>query len=248
MVKVSIIISTRNRLQLLLRRSLPSVFDQTFQDFDIIIIDDASEEKYCDAWDERIKYFKNKQRKGLAWNKNFGISKAKGEYIVFLDDDNEFHPDFLEETVNNIAAIDQAICVRKTIIYPEGKVSHFPKFPCSINDGFLIRKEVFEKIKFDSELQANEDADFGLEFFKYFSMTKLDKTLMTVYGSPIFNTTSYSDYTNYHLDGLAKFWLKHHDYKKYIGRMFLLSAESPRWFKYLYWLEEKLKRYYKIYF
>lgn len=243
--KVSVIIPTRNRPKLLLERSLPSVLRQTFRDFEVIIIDDASDQSYPTKYDSKARYFRNKERRGLAWNKNFGISKAKGEYIVFLDDDNEFHPNFLEEALAWIQS--DAVGVDKIIVYPEGKVLHRPKQPCSLNDGFIFKRHVFKKIKFDEELQANEDADFGVRFFKEgFKLDQLYKPLMTVYGSPIFNTTSYSDYTDYHLDGLARFWLKHHDYKKYIGRMFLLSAGSPKWFRYLYWLEEKIKRYYQI--
>lgn len=249
-MKVSIIIPTRNRAKLLMERSLPSVGRQTFENFEVIIVDDASEEKYPFFYDgTKVAYYRNTERMGLAWNKNFGISKAKGEYIVFLDDDNEFHPDFLTRTV---AWLDEAnsadaVGVDKTIVYPEGKVHHRPKIPCSINDGFLMRRKIFDIVQYDGDLQANEDADFGIRFFKAgFIMSQIYQTLMTVYGSPIFNTTSYSDYTDHHLDGLAKFWLKHHDYKKYIGRMFLLSAGSPKWFKYLYWLGEKVKRYYQI--
>ncbi len=249
-MKASIIISTRNRAKLLMERSLPSATKQTLRDFKIVVINDASEEEYPKLYNNsKSRFYKNKKRKGLAWNKNFGISKASSKYIVFLDDDNKFHPTFLDRTVKYLDKHSEfdAVGIKKNIIYPEGTICHLPKLPCSINDGFLIRRKVFEKIKFDDNLRANEDADFGIQFFKAgFKMGLIDEPLMAVYGSPIFNTTSYSDYTDYHLDGLAKFWLKNHDYKQYIGRMFLLSAGNPRWFKWLYWLETKIKRYYQI--
>jgi glycosyltransferase involved in cell wall biosynthesis len=249
MPKVSVIISSRNRIKLLLERCLRSVANQTYRDFEVILIDDASEQDYSIIARGDIKIYKNLIRKGLAWNKNFGISESLGEYIVFLDDDNEFHPEFLDKTVSWLDWFQNvdAVGVDKIVVYPEGRLLHRPKLPCSINDGFLIRREVFDKIKFDAKLQANEDADFGIQFFRAgFKMGLIDKPLMTVWGSAIFNKTSYSDYTDYHLDGLAKFWIKNHKYKKYIGRMFLLSAGSPKWFKWLYWLEQKVKRYYQI--
>lgn len=254
--KVSIIISTRNRIKLLLERSLPSALEQTYRDFEVIVIDDASDDDTYHTIKNlnhpRITCLGNFKRRGLAGNKNLGIDYAKGEYIVFLDDDNKFHPDFLKETVKAIETptvtrnyVD-AVMVRKTIIYPEGKVSHLPKLPCSINDGFLMRKQIFKEIKFDEELQANEDSAFGIVFFKEeFEMGLIDKNLMTVYGSAVVNNTSYSDYTDYHLDGLAKFWLKHHQYEEYIGRMFMLRS-GKRWFRWMYWLETKLKRYIQI--
>ena len=234
---------------------MPSAVKQKFNwnDYEIIVIDDASEEEYPLfnklKSPNRVRYYKNETRKGLAYNRNKGVEMANGEYIVSLDDDNEFHPNFLEETVRFLDKYPEfdAVGVGKNIIYPEGKVYQLPKLPCSINDGFLIRKKVFEKIKFDENLQANEDADFGIQFFKVgFKMGLIDEPFMTVYASAIINRTSYSDYSDYHLDGLAKFWLKNHDYKQYIGRMFLLSAGRPKWFKPIYWLEEKLKRYWMI--
>ena len=233
-------------------RSLPSVLSQTFKDFEVIVIDDCSDEPYFNGISGsvilgKIRYHRNTERKGLAYGRNLGVRMAKGDYIVSLDDDNLFEPQFLEKTVAYLDShpVD-AVGVRKVIVYPEGKCSMLPKLPCSLNDGFVFRKEVFEKIRCDEELHANEDADLGIQFFKAgLKMGLIDEPLMTVYGSPIFNTTSYSDYSDRHLDGLAKFWLKNHDYKQYIGRMFLLS--SGHWFRYFYWIEQKLKRWYQIY-
>lgn len=247
-MKVTIIIPTRNRAKLLLERSLPSALSQTFKDFQTIVIDDASDYKYDPFGNNVARVYKNKKRMGLACNRNFGISKAKGEYVVSLDDDNEFHSNFLEKTVKFLDKHPEfdAVGVGKNVIYPEGKVYQLSKLPCSINDGFLIRKKVFEKIKFDEELQANEDADFGIQFFKAgFKMGLINEPLFTAYGSAIINKTSYSDYSDWHLDGLAKFWLKNHDYKEYIGRMFML-ASGKKWFKYMHILEQKLKRYCQI--
>lgn len=244
-MKVSVIISTRNRPTMFFHRAWRSVHLQSFTDYEIIVIDDASDVEY--AIPTGVRYYKNEKRMGLAYNRNLGVKLARGEYIVSLDDDNKFHEDFLEKTAAYLDAHPEvsAVGVGKNVIYPEGKTYQLSKLPCSINDGFLIRKSVFDKIKFDEDLHANDDAAFGLEFFKHFNMGLIDEPLMTVYGSPIFNTTSYSDYTDYHLDGLATYWLKYHDRKEYIGRMFML-ASGKRWFRWLYWLETKLKRYYHI--
>lgn len=249
MPKVSVVITTRNRKSLLLERSLPSVLNQSFKDFEVIVINDASDEEYPSEYeDKRVIYMRNFNRMGLAFNKNLGIDYSKGEYLVFLDDDNEFHPDFLASTVDFLERSGMAaVGVEKIIKYPEGNVLHHPKVPCAINDGFLFRRNLFQSIRFDADLHGNEDADFGIRFFKAgYQMPFLTKSgLMTVYGSPIFNTTSYSDYTDYHIDGLASFWLKHHEYAEYIGRIFMLRS-GKKWFRWMYWLGTKLKRYYQI--
>lgn len=249
-MKVSIIISTRNRIKLLLERSLPSVLNQTFRDFDVLIIDDASEDgtydKIMALQHPRITCIRNFERRGLAANKNLGTDYCKGEYVVFLDDDNELHPVFLWTMVNYLEAGYDIATTNKIIVYPEGKAIHKLKTKGSVNDGWMFKKEILKEVRFDETLQANEDADLGLRLWeKPRKVCFSEKPLMTVYASPIFNTTSYSDYTDYHLDGLAKFWLKHHQYEEYIGRMFMLRS-GKKWFRWMYWLETKIKRYYHI--
>lgn len=245
MSKASVIICTRNRPELLVERSLPSALKQGFGE--VLVVENPAEAIYPKL---NVRHIKNKVDIGLAGSKKKAIGRTNGKYVVFLDDDNELHPDFLKKTISYLRKHPEvdAVGVGRNIIYPEGTVYHLPKLPCAINDGFLIRRKVFSKIMFDPNLTANEDADFGTEFFKHFKMGLIDEPLMTVYGSPIINNTSYSDYSDYHLDGLCRFWLKHRhpDYKKMIGRMFLLSAGRPKWFQWLYFLEEKIKRYYQI--
>lgn len=238
--KVTVIISTRNRPQLLLERALDSLIYQTFKDFEVLVIDDASDVPYKvpDLFLD-IKYYRNEERKGLAHNRNKGAALAKGEYIVSLDDDNEFLPDFLNQTS---AFLDRnkhyaAVAVGKDVVYPEGSIYQPPSDSpfASINDGFLIRKEAYLDVKCDERLQSQDDADLGIRFRKKYKIGALDKPLMTVYGSPIINTTSYSNYSDYHLKGLKQFWEEWHDefandpkeysaLTRYIGRMLYLAG------------------------
>lgn len=259
-MKVSVVIPTYNRFRLLMERSLPSVCNQSFRDCEIIVIDDCSQISYY--LESPVRFHRNSSRMGLAYNRNYGMKMATGEYIVSLDDDNEFHADFLEKTVQflDIHPEYAAVGVGKNVIYPEGTVYQPPPrsdFYCSINDGFLIRREAFLDIQCDEELMANEDADFGLRFLKKYKLGQINKPLMTVYGSAIINKSSYSDYSDRHLEGMLRFWLKNKDefkkspadyiyFQKMIGRMFLLACGRPKWFKPMYWLEQKLKRYYQI--
>lgn len=103
--KVSIIICTYNRSDLL-PKAIESILKQSFDDFEIIIIDDASQdntkeivERYINR-DQRIKYFKNVQNLGIAASRNRGVSLAQGEYIAMLDsDDYWLSPDKLKKQV-----------------------------------------------------------------------------------------------------------------------------------------------------
>lgn len=91
--KVSIIIPTHNR-EAFIREAIDSVLAQSFADWEIIIIDDASTDKtesivseYVTK-DSRIKYYKNEENLGIARTRNKGLKIAKGIYIAPLDSDD----------------------------------------------------------------------------------------------------------------------------------------------------------------
>lgn len=96
---VSVIISTYNRKGLL-KKALQSVLKQSFQDYEVIIIDDCSTDGTGEIKkfkDERVRYFKTKENSGHdGLPKNIGIREARGKYIAFLDDDDIYRPDALK--------------------------------------------------------------------------------------------------------------------------------------------------------
>lgn len=100
--KVSVIIPTYNRADLL-PRAVNSVLAQTYSDLEIIIVDDCSpddtREVIARFSDLRIRSFRHERNKGLSAARNTGIANARGEYIAFLDDDDEYLPSKLEEQV-----------------------------------------------------------------------------------------------------------------------------------------------------
>ena len=112
---VSVVIPTYNRLDLL-SNAIASVLSQTFQDFEIIVIDDASREsveplitKFADS---RIRLLRRPTNGGEAAARNTGLAIAKSEFIAFLDDDDEWMPEKLAQQVNllqsspeNVAAV-----------------------------------------------------------------------------------------------------------------------------------------------
>lgn len=98
---VSIIIPTYNRTDYL-KLTLESVLNQTFQDFEIIVVDDGTpntnNEVLCEKFD-RVKYIKIENSGGPAKPRNKGILEAKGEYVAFVDDDDLWLPTKLEKQV-----------------------------------------------------------------------------------------------------------------------------------------------------
>ena len=96
----SVIIPTYNR-RYFLKISLESVLEQTFKDFELIIVDDGSTDKTYKLIkgykDKRIKYLKQ-ENKGPASARNLGIKESKGKFICFLDSDDRYRNDKLEIT------------------------------------------------------------------------------------------------------------------------------------------------------
>ena len=92
---VSVIIATFNRSNIL-PRCLESVLSQTYQNLEIIIVDDGSSDntnnviKRYKKKDNRIKYFRHNQNKGNASARNTAVKNSKGFYVAFIDDDDEW--------------------------------------------------------------------------------------------------------------------------------------------------------------
>ncbi|MCK5342735.1 MAG: glycosyltransferase family 2 protein, partial [Candidatus Heimdallarchaeota archaeon] len=99
---ISIIIPTYNREKLILN-ALDSIFNQTFQDYEILIIDDAStdntEQVIKELNHSKIKYLKLEKNSGQCIARNFGAKRAQGQFIAFLDSDDEWLPQKLENQV-----------------------------------------------------------------------------------------------------------------------------------------------------
>jgi glycosyltransferase involved in cell wall biosynthesis len=97
----SVIMPTHNRCYVIWK-AVQSVLNQTYPFFELLIIDDASTDDTAklmkEFTDPRIKYFKlsNKKPKGASYARNYGLKKAKGEFIAYLDSDNAWHNEFLE--------------------------------------------------------------------------------------------------------------------------------------------------------
>ena len=97
----SIVIPTYNRARLL-PRALDSVLAQTFDDFELLVVDDASTDDTAAVAasyeDPRISYLRLEENGGVANARNAGIASARGTFVCFLDDDDEYLPRFLERT------------------------------------------------------------------------------------------------------------------------------------------------------
>jgi len=105
---VSVIITTYNRAHLLFR-AINSVLNQTYQNFELIIVNggssDDTEEVVKAIRDKRIRYCKQTKNKGMLADRNMGFDLSKGKYITILDDDDELLPEALETAINEFSEL-----------------------------------------------------------------------------------------------------------------------------------------------
>lgn len=100
MPQVSVYITTRNRPALLCR-AVQSVLIQDYKDFELLIIDDCSDNRVVNQWgDERVTIINNTSNIGAPRSRNLAIKAARGKYITGLDDDDVFLPSRLSSFMN----------------------------------------------------------------------------------------------------------------------------------------------------
>ena len=104
---ISVVMPARNA-EKTIESAICSVFDQTYENFELIIIDDCSSdataaiiEKYANE-KNAIRVYRNDCRKGVAFSRNTGIAAAKGEWVAFLDSDDLWHKDKLRKQMDFI--------------------------------------------------------------------------------------------------------------------------------------------------
>jgi len=232
--KVSIVIPTYKRPHLI-GRAIQSILNQTYQDFEIIIIDDSPNdrtEKIVKSFnDVRIKYTRNEIRAGFIRAKNQGVKEAskKSRYVAFLDDDDEYLPLFLEKTIKELEENNNIVMVNTAAVMKSQNGKMIKKISCgtskfwgsAIGNGSLIRKEIFNKenIWYDEKMLF-EDLDFGIRVLKIHKGKCLPEILRIYYGYPAVigesHSTSFTPQTS--PEELEYFYKKNYQIYKKAGR------------------------------
>jgi len=125
-VKVSIVCPIYNTDLDIIKRTIESVLAQTFNQYELLLIDDGSKKEIADgidafaSTDERIRCV-HIQNSGVSHARNVGINESEGEYIAFVDDDDLISPSYLEEAYNF------AIEYKADVVY--GTIKYSPDRP-----------------------------------------------------------------------------------------------------------------------
>jgi glycosyltransferase involved in cell wall biosynthesis len=124
---VSIIIPTYKRINSL-KAAIESVIHQSYTNIEVIVVDDnadADKNKLiqdivsCMITDRSIKYIINEVNKGSAETRNIGIRNSEGEYITFLDDDDIYFPNKVENQLRHMLKLNSDYCITDLKLYSE---------------------------------------------------------------------------------------------------------------------------------
>ena len=202
MCLVSVIMSTYKEEEIFLRQAIESILNQTYKDFEYIIILDNPDnnlhiriiKEYANL-DKRIKFYVNEKNMGLTASLNKGLGLAKGKYICRMDADDisinkriENQKRYLEE--NNydlIGGISQMIDENGKSIYSIKKVpTNMDKIKKALKYNQIIshptwfgKKEVFDKLNGYRNMPLCEDYDFTLRaVLNGYKISNIDETVL----------------------------------------------------------------------
>lgn len=175
---VTIIITTYNYAKYL-ERAIRSCLNQSLDSklYEILVINDASTDytkEVLENYEDEVRIYNFEENRGLAAARNFGIKKAKGQYVVFLDADDYIQKDllllqktFLEEN-NNLDAVSMDYYT----VDERGKhLEHISAATKPIACGIMFRKDLMYEIGlYDEAFKAREEEDFHLRFLEKYDI------------------------------------------------------------------------------
>ena len=184
-----------------LAEAIDSVIDQTYQNWELFLVNDSSPgntkiivDPFIAA-DNRIKYFEHPNA-GPSFTRNQGILKSKGDFIAFLDSDDVWHPGKLEMqlTVFEDKPLVGVVYSQRKTIDDEGQMicGYLPKLHAGMLlnklwvDNFvclsssIIRRSVVQKVGlFDDKIRMSQDYDFWLRVARVYPFAYINKGLVS---------------------------------------------------------------------
>jgi len=182
-MKVSVIVPVYN-VEKYLDRCLKSLVNQTMNDYEVIVVNDGSQDTSWDIimkYQDRYPFIKGfeKENGGISSARNFGLQKATGEYIAFVDSDDFPEPEFLEKMYNKIISDDSDVVICDYYALSDNEkrmISCHPRLSDDIKKEYLlsppmvwskmIKKTVMDNVKFKDKI-FYEDLELCVNLFKY---------------------------------------------------------------------------------
>ena len=194
----SVIIPSFNRVDTL-KRSILSVLEQSFRDFELIVVDDASSDGTSDYLKSmEFKSIKNTKNLGVSASRNIGANEASSNWLCFLDSDDQWRNDKLQVLYDSILSHKDIEFFHTDELWIRNDVRVNPprKYDKSVNDIFkrslefciispsttCIKKNLFEKHNgFNEDYPVCEDYDLWLKILAQNEIHYIDEALTTKY-------------------------------------------------------------------
>lgn len=230
MKKVSVIIPTYNRADNI-ERAINSVINQTYENLEIIVVDDNPNDSECRikmidimsrySNNKKVKYLKHEFNKNGAAARNTGIKESTGDYITFLDDDDYYMPDRIEKLVFCLekssyggAYTGFAIVKNKQIINIK-EATKFGKLDDDLlrqysffgtGSNMFIRSSIVKSLKgFDETFNRNQDLEFMIRFFQKNEIINIPEILVVKNIDDQSNSNSFKKQLDSRISFLNKF-------------------------------------------
>lgn len=181
-----------------LREAIDSVLNQTFKDFELVIVNDGSTDsslEIIDSYDDdRIRLVDNGQNRGLAYSRNVGLKEARGAFLAWCDSDDINLPTRFEDQVKFLQenpsyglcgswqtySIGKRKLINKTFKDPEILKAILLFTPSIMNPTAMLRMSMVREhgITFNNDLAFCEDYDFFQRSSMHFPLTNVQKVLL----------------------------------------------------------------------
>ena len=228
---LSVIIPTFNRQISIIDRAVKSIQIQTYPNIEIIIVDDNKNnsslslniKKYCQ--ENGVIYIKQFGNNGACNARNIGVANSQGEYIAFLDDDDEWLPSKASEQIAMLKKGYGLVFSKGLNVYtnlnskelPYGNNSNFiqePKFEDLLIKNYvgttsqiMTTRECFFSVNgFDPDFPARQDYDFCLRVSQHYRLYGIDRILFKHYHHSTYQITKNINHT---LNGYLKLYKKY---------------------------------------
>ena len=198
----SVIVPTFNRQQTI-RRAIDSIFAQSVINLEVIVVDDGSLDEtsavMADYTDVRMKYIRHTTNLGQNAALNTGVKAADGEFVAFLDSDDEWQPTFLERVLQLFSRNGDLGCVytwANIVDETTGRIEVAEKFEATgdiyaeaLSQGYVShmitlvtrRRLLFEVGLFDEEFEVCQDDDICIRLAKVTRFGLISEPLATIY-------------------------------------------------------------------
>ncbi len=204
MPTVSVVIPTYNRPDLI-PRAVRSVLAQTFQDFEIVVVDDGTEQRAEEAvkalGDSRVRYIAHEKSLGAPVARNRGVREARASLVAFLDDDDEWLPQKIEQQVATLTSLGKEVgfCFSSVINVDDDKeertvvaegVSDFSltalrKFNGFMTSTLLVHRDAFLAVGgFDEVFPSHQEAELMIRLSERYQGVGIAEPLVRMSASP----------------------------------------------------------------